>query len=170
MRADNRIQAVPAGRIPELEVDRDDFRTPALDQLQQLRATVRRSDDLDVRKAIQRAPEALEDESVAISNQDLHSDVPPCALHLDLAGHPCPAEATIREVERGSNRPLAQETFMPMNDLASPDIAGTAPASRRPERRRVPRRPTTHVRTWVMAAASLGLIVTLLVSATNVVS
>lgn len=57
-----------------------------------------------------------------------------------------------------------------MNELAAHEIAAAAPATGRSERRRVPRLPTTHVRAWVMAAATLGLTVTVLISATNVVA
>jgi signal transduction histidine kinase len=57
-----------------------------------------------------------------------------------------------------------------MNDLATSDIAATAPATVRPERRRAPRLPATHVRVWVTVAATIGLTVTVLVSATNLVA
>src|SRR3954452_15218806 len=170
MRAGHGIEAAAPVHVTELEVDRHHIRPSPADQLEQLCTAVGHAHDLDVREAVQSTAEAFENQSVAISDQDLHWDVPPCALRLDLAGHPCPAQATFREAERRGNRPLAHETFMHMNDLAAADIAGTAPASPRPARRGVPRRPTTLVRTGVRAAASVGLTVTVLISATNVVA
>jgi len=57
-----------------------------------------------------------------------------------------------------------------MNDLTVLDDARTAVQPPLLERRRMPRRPPTHVRVWVAGSATIGLAVTLLLSATSLVA
>src|SRR6476646_2492580 len=78
--------------------------------------------------------------------------------------------ATFCEIGRGGNRPLAQAVFSRMNDLGTidvtPDAAADATAGAAPERRRVPRRPPIHAHAWLIAAATLGVALTAVLSAT----
>src|SRR3954454_4290201 len=70
------VDAAASVLAPHPQLQRDDLGPAPLDQCQDLRAGMGGADDLDVLDGFQRAPEALEHETVVVSNQYAHSAIP----------------------------------------------------------------------------------------------